>query len=74
MKKVVKYNQSHYIEVAQWDISMEQKMWFGADIGSTEKEIWGRGQLWATFEGDFFMFSGDFFFQFFFENFVATTL
>ena len=35
--------QSHYIEVAQGDIFMEQKMWFGLVLGplATLKKNWG---------------------------------
>ena len=51
------YFQSHYIEVAQGEIFMEQKMWAGfGPVGNTEKKSLGR--LWATFEDGFFMFSG----------------
>ena len=52
--------QSHYIEVAQGDIFMEEKMWFGHVLGrlAVSKKKGGGGQLWATFEGVFFMFSG----------------
>ena len=49
---------SHYIEVAQGDIFMEQKMWFGLVLGRLailKKKSLGR--LWATFEDGFFMFS-----------------
>ena len=51
-------NQSHYIEVAQGDIFMEQKMRFGLVLGRLAilKKNWGR--LWATFEGVLFMFPG----------------
>ena len=44
-------HQSHYIDVAQEDIFMEQKMWFGLVLGSTEKKNWGADyeQLWGRF-------------------------
>ena len=50
--------QSHYIEVVQGDIVMEQEMWFGLVLGRLaimKKRSLGR--LWATFEDSFFMFS-----------------
>ena len=48
-------HQSHYREVPRWEIFMEQELRVGL-VSSTEKK--GPGQLWATFEGGFFMFSG----------------
>ena len=43
MKKVVKYNQSHYIEVAQGDIFIDNVIWVGfGPIGNTEKKFWGQ--------------------------------
>ena len=52
--------QSHYREVPQWEILMEQELRFGLDLGQlaicTEKK--GLGRLWATIEGGFFMFLG----------------
>ena len=59
VKKIMRFQQSHYIEFAQGDIFMEQKMWFGLVLGRMailKKNIWGR--LWATFEDRFFNFSG----------------
>ena len=49
--------QSHYIEVAQGDIFMEQKMWFGLvlgwmSIGNTEKNKFG--PIMSNFWGRFF--------------------
>ena len=57
------YRQSHYIEVAQGDIFMEQKMnlgWFWAGC-----QYWKKigGRLWATFDGGSLMFSWAFFFS-----------
>jgi hypothetical protein len=48
--------QSHFIEVAQGDIFMEQNMRFGP-VGNTEKKRWG-ADYEQSFEGVFFMFSG----------------
>ena len=47
--------QSHYIEVAQGDIFMEQKMWFGQVLGrfcSVEKK--SVGPIMSNFWGCFF--------------------
>jgi hypothetical protein len=51
--------QSHYREVLRWEIFMEQELSFCLDLEKLavlRKK--GLGQLWATFEGGFFMFSG----------------
>ena len=49
------------------------EIWAGFGlIGSTEKK--GLGQLWATFEGGFFMFSGATKMLKFFKNIVASAL
>ena len=70
------WNQSHYIEVTQGDIfyGTEKVIWAGFRlIGSTEKRSFGR--LRATFKDVFFMFWGaKFYFLFYFENGVASTL
>ena len=55
--------QSHYIEVAQGAIFMEQNIWAGWQYW---KKIWAR--LLATFEGGFFMFSWAKKIIFFFKN------
>ena len=53
--------QSHYTQVTQYAVSNFYgtgiEIWAGfGPVGNTEKKV--GGQLWATFEGGFFMFSG----------------
>ena len=52
-------NQSHYREVARWEIFMEQELRFGLDLGRLallkKKDL---GWLWATFKSCFFTFGG----------------
>ena len=49
------FKQSHYREVPQWEIFMEQELRFGLDLGRLallKKNHLGR--LWATFDAVFF--------------------
>ena len=52
------FKQSHYREVAQWEIFMEQELRFGLDLGQLallkKKHL---GRLWLTFEAGFIKFS-----------------
>ena len=50
-------NESHYLEVAQWAIFMEQNMSSGLILVCWQYWKKKLGRLWATFEADFFMFS-----------------
>ena len=51
------YNQSHYKECMQGAIFMKQNMKFGLILGRLAILKKKLGELWATFEASFFMFS-----------------
>ena len=57
--KVLRYLQSHYIEVAQGDIFMEQKVIFGLVLGQLATLKKKLSNFWGWF---FHVFRGNFFF------------
>ena len=62
IRKILGYTQSHYTEVVQEAIFLQQNMRSGLNLGQLGILKNKLGRLWATFENVFFMFLGTIFF------------